>query len=437
MLKSLADWLSYLERLHPSSIDMGLERVARVRDALGQHPAFPIITVTGTNGKGSVCAFLEAALIAAGYRVGCYTSPHLLRYNERVRVNGREADDVLLCQAFTAIEAARGETSLTYFEFGTLAAMQVFLQHSVDVAVLEVGLGGRLDAVNVYDCACAVITSIDLDHAAYLGNTREQVAFEKAGIMRAGRPAVVGETDVPATLFAVAQQTGAYLLLSGRDYSWARSDNGWRLKTPDGVLAGLPLPAMRGHYQVANAAAAIMALWSVRDRQPVDILSLRKGLLEAQVPGRFQVLPGRPVRILDVGHNPHAVRALAANLAQLPPGGTHYAVFAMLNDKDHLAVIRAIMPYIDQWHVAGLAGERGMSGQRLAEKLLQAGVGAQAVHVHADVRQAYQAVSSMAAENDKITTFGSFHTVAEVLACEPGLAATVPNGDHYATASTF
>lgn len=416
---------------------MGLERVARVRDALGQDPAFPIITVTGTNGKGSVCAYLEATLIAAGYRVGCYTSPHLLRYNERVRVNGVEADDAALCDAFAQIEAMRGTTSLTYFEFGTLAAMQLFLQQGVDVAVLEVGLGGRLDAVNVYDCDCAVISSIDLDHAAWLGDTREQVAYEKAGIMRGGRPAVIAETNIPETLFAVAQQNGARLLLSGKDYTYSGSDSGWTVKAGGDVLAGLPLPAMRGSYQLSNAAAALVALWCLRARLPVDIKAMRKGLLNAKVAGRFQVLPGRPMHILDVGHNPHAVRALAGNLALLPPGGTRFAVFAMLNDKDHIAVIRAVMPQIDQWYVAGLDGERGMSGAALADKLLEAGVAAEQVHVYADVRQAYQAVSSIAAENDKITTFGSFHTVAEVLACAPELSAAASTGEHYATASTF
>lgn len=418
-MKALADWLSYLEQLHPSSIDMGLERVARVRDELGLQPAFPIITVTGTNGKGSVCAMLEASLLAAGYRVGCYTSPHLQRYNERVRINGVEADDASLCSAFAAIEACRGDTSLTYFEFGTLAAVQQFIHAEVEVAILEVGLGGRLDAVNVFDTDCAVITSIDLDHAAWLGDTREQVAFEKAGIMRAGKPAVCADGNPPGEIAQQAARLGAQLYQYGIDYRYQASDGGWLLQTPAAHLAGLPLPAMRGQYQLSNAAAALMALWCLRDRLPVGVKAMREGLLAVRVAGRFQVLPGRPQKILDVGHNPHAARALAQNLASLPPAGTLRAVFAMLADKDHAAVIAALRPHVDEWYVAGLGGARGLSAADLAAHLHAAGVPAQRVHVSEGVADAYHLACSAAQEDDKILVFGSFHTVADVLACLP------------------
>ena len=412
--ETLDEWLSYLERLHPQAIALGLERVLRVKRALALDPRHAIIAVGGTNGKGSCCAMLEAMLLHAGYRVGCYTSPHLLRYNERVRVGGREADDVALCRAFERIEAARNGTLLTYFEFGTLAAMLVFAAAGIDVALLEVGLGGRLDAVNVFDADCALVATIDLDHQGYLGATREAIGFEKAGIFRAGRPAICADADPPAALLAHARESGAELLLIDRDFGYVADLAQWRYWGPGGKRYGLPHPALRGGYQLANAAACITVLDSLRERLPVTAQDIRSGLLRAEIAGRFQVLPGRPQVILDVAHNPHAARALAANLARMPQSARTIAVFAMLKDKDIAGVIEAVKNSVTQWHVATAEGPRGAAAQQLAAELQRAGVTAPVSQFTA-VAGAWRAACESAAENDKIIVFGSFLTVAAVM----------------------
>lgn len=416
--RTLAQWLEYLERLHPQPIAMGLERVLRVKDALALAPAFPIIAVGGTNGKGSCCAMLEAILHNAGYRVGCYTSPHLLRYNERVRIGGREVDDATLCRAFAHIEAVRvgktGGTLLTYFEFGTLAAMLAFVEAAVDIAILEVGLGGRLDAVNAFDADCAIVASVDLDHQNYLGSTRESVGFEKAGIFRAGRAAICADSDPPATLLAHARGIGADLLLIDRDFGFNAEQTQWRYWGPGGKRHGLPHPALRGACQLANAAACITAVDSLRERMPVTAQDIRSGVLQATIAGRFQVLPGRPQVILDVAHNPHAARALAANLAGLPRSPRTIAVFSMLNDKNIEGVVRAVKDRITDWLIAAAEGPRGASVARLAQELARAGV-SMPVTEFADVAGAWRAACQMASETDKILAFGSFLTVAAVM----------------------
>lgn len=412
---SLADWLGYLEQLNPKTIDLGLERVAEVRQRLNLAPAFPIITVAGTNGKGSTCAMLEAILLAAGYRVGLYTSPHLLRYNERVRIDGVEVTDEALCRAFAAIELARGDIALTYFEFGTLAAVWLFMQSGLDAAILEVGLGGRLDAVNVFDAECAAITSVDLDHMDYLGDSREQIGFEKAGIFRGGRPAVCGEPDLPASVAAHASQVGANLRLIGRDFGYdSLEPHHWRFWSGDGQRMTLPYPALRGVYQLGNAAVCLAVLEQLRAQLPVAHDDIRRGLLEAVVKGRFQILPGRPQRIFDVAHNPHAARALAANLRTMPPTGKTIAVFAMLRDKDIAGVVQAMKQRIDLWLVAGIDQARGASADEVLRVLAQEGL-AEKAEVFASVADAYRHACDMAAEDDKILTFGSFHTVAEAM----------------------
>ncbi|MGA9162956.1 MAG: bifunctional tetrahydrofolate synthase/dihydrofolate synthase, partial [Thiobacillus sp.] len=317
-LISLADWLARLEQLHPNVIDLGLERVCRVRDAMGLAPTFPLIIVGGTNGKGSTCAYLEAILGAAGYRTGLYTSPHLLRYNERVRIDGKEARDAELVAAFEKIDAARGETSLTYFEFGTLGAMAQFIDAGVDVAILEVGLGGRLDAVNVFDPTAAIVTSVDLDHMDYLGDSREQIGFEKAGIYRAGRPAICADPAPPASLIGHARHIGAALRCVGQDFSARREDDHWTFFGADVTWQALPLPAMPGAYQLRNAAGALAVLESLQAYLPVSEAAIRAGLARAQVPGRFQRIAHAPEVILDVAHNPEAARALAATLREQP-----------------------------------------------------------------------------------------------------------------------
>lgn len=412
--QSLDDWLGRLERIHPSAIAMGLERVAQVRDRLGLKLSCPVIAVAGTNGKGSVCAMLESIYSCAGYKVGLYTSPHLLRYNERVRVARREAADASLVESFRRIDAARGDVLLTYFEFGTLGAVDIFARENVEVAILEVGLGGRLDAVNAFDSSCAIVTSVDLDHMEYLGNDRNSIGREKAGIFRPGRPALCGDADPPPALVEHAQAIGAPLHLFGRDYGFNAEPGQWQFWSHSGKRSSLPHPALRGAYQAGNAATALEALDQLKDGLPVDMGAIRRGLLEADLPGRFQVLPGRPLTILDVGHNPHAARGLAASLGTLPKGGRTLAVFAMLKDKDIEGVVAAIHGRIDEWLVAGLDVPRGADAGRVARALESAGV-------HAPVTQfdtpglAYRQAVRSAGQNDKILVFGSFYTVGAVL----------------------
>jgi dihydrofolate synthase/folylpolyglutamate synthase len=413
---TLEAWLQYLESRNREAIVLGLDRVARMRDRLGLQPSFPIFTVGGTNGKGSVCAYLEAVLTAANYRVGCYSSPHLLRYNERVHLDGREATDVELCEALAAVESARDDVPLTYFEQGTLAAMWLFQCAGLDVVVLEVGLGGRLDAVNIWDADCAVVTSIDLDHQQFLGETREAIGFEKAGIFRANRPAVCGDADPPASLLTHANSIGAQMLRIGEDIRievGEEGNAGWICRVGASVFPALPRLAMPGRHQYSNAACAVAALWSLRERLPVSINALRAGLASARQPGRFQVIGQQPLRILDVAHNPHAARALAANLADLPPGGKVIAVCAMLADKDVAAVVATLQPYVQYWHGAGLAVARGLDAAGIARFLLAADCDFTS---HSNVQEAWRAACLQAGPADTIIAFGSFHTVAEVMA---------------------
>ena len=412
--RTLAQWLAYLEQLHPQAIAMGLDRVSRVAQALGLTAKFTVITVGGTNGKGSCCAMLEAMLLHAGYHVGCYTSPHLLRYNERVRIGGRDIEDEILCRAFERIEAARGDTSLTYFEFGTLAAVMAFGEAGVDVAILEVGLGGRLDAVNVFDADCALVASVDLDHQEYLGDTREAIGLEKAGIFRAGRPAVCADAEPPTTLVAHAREIGADLMVIDCDFGYVAEPQQWRYWGPGGKRHGLPYPALRGAFQLGNAAACLTVLDCLRGSLPVTAQDVRGGLLQEEVAGRFQVLPGRPQVILDVAHNPHAARALTANLASMPTGGRTLAVCAMFKDKDIAGVVAATRPYITDWLVADAEGTRGASAAQLAAVLAHAGASAP-VAQYSNVAAAWHAACNLAADNDKIIVFGSFLTVAAVM----------------------
>ena len=413
---TLDQWLDYIERQHPQTVELGLQRVDAVRAVLDLTPPFPIITVGGTNGKGSCCALLEAVLLAAGYRIGCYTSPHLLRYNERVRIGGVEVDDATLCRAFERVEAARraANVSLTYFEFGTLAALLAFGDAALEVAVLEVGLGGRLDAVNAFDADCALVVSVDLDHREYLGGTREAVGFEKAGIFRAGRPAVCADRDPPQTLLAHAAQIGARLLRLGGDFDYTADATQWQYRGPGGQRFGLPYPALRGRYQLDNAAACITVLDCLREQLPVSAQDVRNGFTQVALPARFQVLPGRPLVVFDVAHNPQAARALAANLQLLPQGGATIAVCGILKDKDIAAIVAAIAPQITRWHVATLAVPRGAPAQQIADELQRGGVDAPVIQ-HADVAAAWRAACKEAGENDKIVVFGSFFTVAAVL----------------------
>ncbi len=422
--RTLAQWLEYIEGLHPKTIAMGLERVARVlnvmRDAM-QSPQFnaPVITVGGTNGKGSTCAMLESIVMAAGYRIGLYTSPHLLRYNERVRVNGQEVSDEALCSAFERVEAARqavtgGAVELTYFEFGTLAAWDVFMQSGLDVVILEVGLGGRLDAVNIFDADVAIVTSIDMDHMDYLGDTREAIGGEKAGIFRAGHTAIVADPVPPASVVVHAREVGADLQLIGRDFGYQGDRQQWRFWGRQGKRPTLAYPALRGANQLLNASAALAALDSLRERLPVGMNHIRLGLATVELPGRFQVLPGRPSVILDVGHNPHAAAVLSENLSNMGFFPDTHAVFGMLADKDIRGVCAALRGRICTWQVAALPGPRGTSAEMLEKAVIESGAGG-AVMRHETPRAAYAAARRLANENDRIVAFGSFLTVADVM----------------------
>jgi len=414
--------------------------------------------VGGTNGKGSVCAMLESILHAAGYKVGCYTSPHLLHYNERVRIEKKQTSDAELCATFEKIEQARkwqgadtpiptptlplkgrGQSSesidvpLTYFEFGTLAAMQCFIAHKVDVAILEVGLGGRLDAVNVFDADCAVVTCVDIDHTDYLGGTREQIAFEKAGIFRSGRVAICADSDVPQAITDYAKKIEAQLWRIGKEFGFAENlplspsplllagegarqggRGQWNYRSSVGMRNSLPYPALRGAFQLHNASAALAALDALKERLPVSMEAVRRGLNEVQLAGRFQFVPGKPSLILDVAHNPHAARSLAQNLASLPPCPHTYAVFAMLRDKDMAGVAAALDAHIDTWLVAGIATARGATAGELEQVLQQSRVRGE-IKAFGSIAEALRYACDAAGENDRIAAFGSFHTVAEVM----------------------
>ena len=411
----LAGWLRHIERLHPQTIALGLGRVRAVLERLALPKFCPIVIVGGTNGKGSTSAMLEAILGAAGYRTGCYTSPHLLRYNERVRIAGREADDGVLAEAFERVEAVRGDTALTYFEFGTLAAWVAFARAGLDVLVLEVGLGGRLDAVNVFEPDAAVLTSVGLDHQDYLGDTRERIGWEKAHIFRAGKPAIVGDPNPPQSVLDHARTIGAELAVIGREFGYSSDANQWRYFGPGGTHGGLGYPALRGAIQLANAACAIAAIESLRTRLPVGAQDIRIGLALVELPGRFQVLPGRPTTVLDVAHNPQAAGVLAENLAAMGPHRRTLAVVGMLRDKDLAGVFGRLRGRIDRWYAATLDNPRGATAAELARAIAAANAGA-------DVREFPTPAAALAAAredaggDDRIVVFGSFFTVANVMA---------------------
>lgn len=414
--QTLGEWLAWQESLHPSAIDLGLERVRVVLHRLDRKRlACPVITVAGTNGKGSSVAMLEAIYLAAGYRVGAYTSPHLLRYNERIRIAGEAVTDRPLIGAFERIDRARGDTSLTYFEFGTLAAIEIFAGAGLDVVILEVGLGGRLDAVNVLDADVALITPVALDHADWLGSDRETIGREKAGIMRPGRPAVCGDMDPPATLQQTADDLGATLYRIGRDFSVLDQDSQWRWQWDGRRRDALPPPALHGAFQRDNAAAVLMVTELLSERLPVSQAHVREGLANVRVPGRFQVVPGAVPLVLDVAHNPQAAQALAANLAAWPMPGRVYAVAAVMADKEMGAMFAAMGQVVDHWCLTTVALPRAATAVQLAEVLQYAVPGA-AYDLFPNVGEALRALEPKVQANDRVLVFGSFYTVAAALA---------------------
>jgi dihydrofolate synthase/folylpolyglutamate synthase len=424
IMRSLAEWLSYQERTHPRDIELGLDRVRAVWENMGSpRPAPIVITVGGTNGKGSTVAFLEGMLRAAGYRVGCYTSPHLLRYNERVRVDGTDAADDALVASFERIEAARGAIPQTYFEFGTLAAIDLMARASLDVAVIEVGLGGRLDAVNIIDADVAVITTIDLDHQDWLGGDRDSIGREKAGIARAGRPAIIGERTPPTGLMDALRGLGAEVVARGHAFSadevageGAAAERGWRWSHGDGTVLDLPHPRLDAPVQIDNAATAIAAIHALGARVDVPPDAIHRALIGVHVPGRLQRIADRPLTLVDVGHNPQAARALAAWLDATPRRGKVRAVYGALADKDIGGVIEALVDRIDHWYLAGLERDtpRGLPSGVLAAAL--AGVRpAAAGQSFDDVGAAWEAARAEAGDDDVLLLFGSFFVASAAL----------------------
>ena len=379
--------------------------------------------MAGTNGKGSTCAMLESILLAAGYSVGCYTSPHLVHFNERARLNGVPASDAQLLEQFEAVEAVRGEVPLTYFEFSTLAILRLFQQAAPDALVLEIGLGGRLDAVNIVDADCAIVTCIDIDHAEFLGDTREKIGWEKAHVYRTGRPAICTDPMPPQALIDYAAGIGADLWRFGRDFNYS-ADRQQRSYGGRGIRRNsLAYPALRGANQLLNASGVLAALESLRDRLPVSAQAVRQGFATVELPGRFQVLAGRPTVVLDVAHNPHAVAHLAANLDGMGFHPSTYAVFGMLGDKDVGGAIAHLRDRVDHWLCVDLPGPRAVPAQALAQRLRDAGIAPgrgddaqRSIECFASPREALAAARGRADENDRIVVFGSFLTVADVLA---------------------
>lgn len=418
---TLPDWLALLESRHAEvHIDMGLDRVRAVKEAMALRFDCPVIMVAGTNGKGSTCAMLEAILLRAGYKVGLYIKPHFLDFNERARVGGELASDQALVDAFHAVEQKRGDIDLTYFEFTTLAIMHLLAGSKLDVAILEVGLGGRLDAVNVIDADVAIVTSVDIDHTDYLGTTREEIGFEKAGIFRPGKAAICSDPVPPASLVAHAEAIGADLWLLGRDFNYSGDKQQWNFGGRTQRRNSLAYPSLRGANQLLNASAALAALEVLRLELPVGAQEVRTGLVVVELPGRFQVLPGRPTVILDVAHNPHAASALAQNLGNMGFHPYTYAVFGVMQDKDIAGVIAPMAQYVDHWCIAELPSPRSAHTAELAETIAammppDAKPGERSVTAFSDPAKAFANAMSRAGENDRIVVFGSFYTVAGVM----------------------
>jgi dihydrofolate synthase/folylpolyglutamate synthase len=412
--RSLKDWLAHCERLHPKTIDLTLERTLAVRDALALRFACPVITVAGTNGKGSSCAMLESILLAAGYRVGLYIKPHLVHFEERCRVHGAPVEARALLPHFEAVEGARGHTTLTYFEFTTLAILRCLATQPLDVVILEVGLGGRLDAVNAIDTDCALLTSIDLDHVDYLGPDRESIGREKAHVMRAGKPAVVSDPLPPRSVVEHALAIGADLWLVGRDFNHGGDRQQWHWAGRGKRIGGLAYPALRGANQLVNAAGVLAVLEALRGALPVPVQAIRQGLATVELPGRFQIVPGQPALVLDVAHNPHSVAALALNLDSMGFYPRTHAVFGAMHDKDLRAIVERLVPLVDAWYCTDLPLPRAARADALVALVREAHPSA-AASAHATPSQALAAALERADPADRILVFGSFLTVGDVL----------------------
>ncbi|PUA19060.1 bifunctional tetrahydrofolate synthase/dihydrofolate synthase [Glaciimonas sp. PCH181] len=419
---TLDEWLLLLESRHFKTIDMGLDRVKLVKERLNIQFGCPVIMVAGTNGKGSTCAMLESMLLRAGYKVGLYIKPHFLLFNERAQLNGESASDEALIASFEAVEAQRGDVSLTYFEFTTLAIMHLLASSNLEVVILEVGLGGRLDAVNVIDADIAIVTSIDIDHTDYLGDTREKIGFEKAGIFRAGKTAICSDPVPPQSLIDHANAIGADLWLLGRDFNYTGDKQQWNYGGRGQRRNSLGYPSLRGANQLLNASAALAALEALRNQLPVSAQEVRTGLVTVELPARFQVMPGQPLVVLDVAHNPHASATLAQNLDNMGFHPYTYGIFGAMLDKDIEGIVAQLKGRIDHWCVTDLPLPRAATAEQLRQRLVAAGVkvqeGASAestIQSFTTPAEAYANALSRAGENDRIVVFGSFVTVAGVM----------------------
>lgn len=421
--KSLEQWLAYCEQLHAKTIALGLDRVRQVADKMQLQFDCPIVTVAGTNGKGSTCALLESIWREAGYQTGVYASPHLVHFEERLRLNGESVATEKLLEGFERVETARLSAAapgdpvpLTYFEFTTLAILWVMSQSSLDVAILEVGMGGRLDAVNVVDASCAVITSVDIDHVEYLGHDRETIGREKAGIMRAGKPVVISDPVPPQSVLDHAQTQGADAWVLGRDFNFSGDKQQWAWAGRGRRYGGLAYPALRGANQLLNASGVLAVVEAMREILPVSAQAIRLGLAHVELPGRFQVFPGQPALVLDVAHNPHSAAALAANLDAMGYYPCTHAVVGAMGDKDVLPMLKKMAPLVDHWYFTDLPTSRAASAQSLAtlwaENFPEKKVN---VTCHASPAVALGAAFNAADPADRIVVFGSFYTVGGVL----------------------
>ncbi len=413
--KNLQGWLNWQESLHPKVIDLGLDRSQNIYNQLNPDNIKPVtVTVAGTNGKGSCVAFLEAIYTAQGYKVGAYTSPHILNYNERIKINGQPVDDEAICRSFERIDNIRKQNTLSYFEFGTLAALDIFIRSKVDIQLLEVGLGGRLDAVNIVDADVALITTICIDHVDWLGETREAIGREKAGIFRSGIPAVIGDTDPPASLFEVARQKNTPLLCFGQDFNYQIHPDQWTCLFDNQQINALPLPALEGSHQLRNAATVITALEQLQDSAPVTEAAIKEGLQNVQLNGRFQLIDSEIPVLLDVGHNPQAVRTLVEYLNLNFPNAKIHAVFSMMKDKDISGVIEIVKPLVDHWYLAPLSNPRAAGLELLKECF----VGQNIKHVNSQFGtfiDAFLSAKQSAKQGELILVFGSFFMVSEYL----------------------
>jgi dihydrofolate synthase/folylpolyglutamate synthase len=414
---TLEAWLTWQEGLHPTAMDLGLERVRRVAAQMPwpETCPFPLVIVAGTNGKGSSVAFLDAIYSAAGYRTGTYTSPHLQRYNERIHIGRQEASDDDVMVAFARLDEARKDLTITYFEYGTLAAMDLFIRHEVDVAIMEVGIGGRLDAVNVFDADCALVTAVDIDHRKWLGDTREAIGWQKAGIFRAAKPAVCSDPAPPESVGAYAQEVGAPLQVLGQQFTVSRAgEESWWYAGP-GLEQILPTPGLPGAWQQQNAAGAVTVTHALAEQLPVSSAALCQGIRAPGLRGRLQTIRATPETIVDVGHNPQAVASIAAYLRDTPTAGKTFAVVAMLADKDIELTLAQLSAQIDGWFVGGTYGARGMLSEQLAAVVYGLTERPTPVSGFELVSDAYQSACAATTQADRIVVFGSFHTVGEVM----------------------